>query len=234
MFQRQELIEYFSGQYTEEQVHKALKALAKYDNSVNPDGEIFADEITEQLEGAFEIGEKVLDSSHSHFSIIEATEVAIDAAAKSNLNLNPRVFDELIYIVSERAIARAAALNKIGEAVFDSASAQLDAEQLEKLRDRNERQIKAFQLIASNDERINKILGEYGVNTTEQTQEWIETYDRVLDEEDEDFDPAQYLVELNTVVGDNEPKKYPPLNKSQSRKLIKAIFTQARSGKLAG
>jgi|GEM_PF-6079089 hypothetical protein len=230
MFSRRELFEYFSDRYTEAQVVKALQVLAKYDASIDPDSVMFQASITEQLEGAFDVGEKALDSSPS-LSLFDAAEVAIEASEKRQLNLDPRIFNELIYIVAERAIARAVALHSFENAVFDSASTQLNAEQLEKIRDKNDRQIKAFQLIANDDERINKILEEYGVNSQQQTEEWITTYERVL-EEDEDFDPEAYLTELNLVVGEPSAKK--SLNKSQSRKLIKHLFCEARGVKSAG
>jgi hypothetical protein len=225
MFTRTELFDYFQGDYTSEQVVEALKAIARYDKSLNPEGEEFPDEITEQLEGAFDISEKVLESS-PNLSLSEARQAAIVEASENYPELDTRVFKEILYIVSERAIARAVSLRRVEDGIFDAASAQLDAEALEKLRDSNNRLITAYQLIGNNDERINKILEEYGVNSKQQTQEWVETYERVLEEDDEDFDADAYLTELNAVVGEEPTKK--SLNKSQSRKLVRHLFQSAR------
>jgi cysteinyl-tRNA synthetase len=225
MFTRQELFDYFQDDYTQQQVVDALKAIARFDKSLNPEGEEFPDEITEQLEGAFEISEKVLESS-PNLSISEARQAAIVEASESYPELDTRIFQEILYIVSERAIARAVSLKRVEDGIFDATSAQLDAEALEKLRDKNNRLISAYQLIGDNDERINKILEEYGVNNKQQTQEWVETYERVLDEVDDDFDASAYLTELKAVVGEEPAKK--SLTKSQSRKVIKHLFQSAR------
>jgi predicted house-cleaning NTP pyrophosphatase (Maf/HAM1 superfamily) len=225
MFTRTELFDYFQDDYTEQQVVEALKAIARYDKSLNPEGEEFPDEITEQLEGAFETVEKVLADS-PNLSLAEVKQAAVVEAARNHPEVDTRILQEILYIATERAIAQAATFGQIEQAVFDAANAQLTAEQLEKLRDKNNRQISAWQLIGNDDERINKILEEYGVNSKQQTQEWIETYERVLEDDDEDFDASAYLSELKAVVGEDPAKK--SLTKSQSRKVIKHLFQSAR------
>lgn len=230
MFTRQELFEYFAESYTSEQVESALEAIARYDKTVNPKGEEFPDEITEQLEGAFEIGEKVITES-PNLTITEARKIAVATATESHPDMDTRIMGEILYIVTERAIARAAQLRRLEDGIFDAATAQLDAEALEKMRDKNERLIRAYQLIGSDDERINKILSEYGVNSQAQTQEMIDSWEAAYSEpDDEEFDASQWLTELNELTEEQQPKKP---TRSQSRKLVKHLFNSARQG-LAG
>ncbi|BAZ39443.1 hypothetical protein NIES4101_53960 [Calothrix sp. NIES-4101] len=229
-FTRQELFEYFAADYTSEQVESALNAIARYDKSVNPKGEQFPDDITEQLEGAFEIGEKVIAES-PNLSITEARKIAVAAATEQHPDMDTRIFSEILYIVTERAIARAAQLRRLEDGIFDAATAQLDAEALDKMRDRNERLIRAYQLIGNDDDRINKILNEYGVNSQAQTQTMIESWEQAYNEpDDEEFDASAWLTELNTIQEDEPAKK--PLSRTHSRQLVKHMFSSAR--KLAG
>lgn len=222
MFTRQELFDYFAI-YTPEQVEAALRAIAKYDKSIDPLGEEFPYEITEQLEGAFDITEEVL-SDDTTLTIADAKTAAVLEASQKYPEMDTRIFQELIYIVSERAISRAVTLRKVEDGIFDAASNQLDVESLEKLRDKNERLIRAYQLIGNDDERINKILEEYGVNSIAETQELIDAWERDLSEPEEEFDADAWLTELN--AGGEEPKK--SLNRMQSRILVKHLFSTAR------
>jgi tryptophan synthase beta subunit len=61
MFTREELFEYFAGQYSEEQIINALEELSKHDSEIDPDAEEFPTTITERLEQVFKIVEEAIN-----------------------------------------------------------------------------------------------------------------------------------------------------------------------------
>jgi hypothetical protein len=61
MFTREELFEYFAGQYSEEQIINALEELSKHNSEIDSDAEEFPTTITERLEQVFKIVEEAIN-----------------------------------------------------------------------------------------------------------------------------------------------------------------------------
>jgi 3-hydroxyacyl-CoA dehydrogenase len=111
MFTREELFEYFSGQYTSEQIMNALHQLSKHDNEIDPEADEFPVTITERLEQTFKIVEdavsqqKALTGNTSSLGVTEVEKLAIEIATERAANIPADVFRGMVEIIAGEAMS---------------------------------------------------------------------------------------------------------------------------------
>ncbi len=228
MFSRQELFDFFSNLYTPAQVMRALAELAKYDVSINPEASEFPTEITEQLEGAFEITEAAVKEYRQiqESNLAQTQKLAVELAEQKAQNLNPQIFSALVEIVVEGAVSQAATLHQMQRAAFSGTMSHLNAQFLGEQRDLSVQQIEAMAKLLNEPEKLKQLLEEFDVRSVEQTE--LDLY-AANDEETFDFDADEFLSEVAT---EKKPRIIPKTakdTKSLVRSLVKKVSARVAS-----
>ncbi|MDJ0678202.1 MAG: hypothetical protein QNJ36_22930 [Calothrix sp. MO_167.B42] len=198
MFTREELFEYFSGQYTSEQIMNALHQLSKHDSEIDPEADEFPVTITEQLEQAFKIVEdavnqqKALTGNMSSLGVAEVEKLAIEIATNRAVNIPADVFREMVEIVAGEAIAKATVLHQISDAVLKHTLADLNTKSLEEINQESATRISKITQLLANPEQLDKILDDYGIRSSSQVQSDVQEMTTVQTE----FDVEQFLMEV--------------------------------------
>ena len=210
MFDRQELYEYFAT-YSKSSIDLALLELSKYDDSINPNGQVFNDSITEQLEGVLEVTEQAINNSPVN-QLAETKQLAIKLAQEKGLQIDARVFDAMLRLCVEENIARAKIFHEVGQAAFRSSLAHLQGEELKAATEQHIKKLHVLNLLLNDGDRLEEILQEYSINT-KQVEESIEV------EVQDSFNADEYYQEL---VKGKEPKK--PTTRHGSKQLVIAML----------
>ncbi|MBW4668400.1 MAG: hypothetical protein KME60_13480 [Cyanomargarita calcarea GSE-NOS-MK-12-04C] len=222
MFSRQELFEFFSNSYTPAQVVRALTELAKYDTSIDPEASEFPTEITEQLEGAFEITEAAVKEYRQiqESNLAQTQKMAVELASAKAQNLNPQIFNAMVEIVVEGAVSQAATLHQMQRAAFSGTMSHLNAQFLGEQRDLSVQQIEAMTKLLNEPEKLKQLLEEFDVKPIEQTELDLHT---VINEETLDFDADEFLSEVAT---GKKPRIIPKTAKD-TKALVKNLIKKA-------
>lgn len=220
--------------YTDEQIEQAIWQLAEHDDTINPEASEFPSSIVEQLESVFQTCEQALQDLNNSLGVegkinpaalAEAKDKAVTISKEKGLDLSPQILEQYLYILAERGIARAVLQHQIEDVFYTQAKSTLDVSRLEKERELNTKQLQALQLILGDETKIDEVLAAYGVKSEEENQEWLSSY-QAETEDDDDFDPSQFITQLTSEDVVTGSKKLNLLNTKKSQKLIKSLYAQ--------
>lgn len=175
MFTRQQIIEWFSDRYTEQQVIEALRIMADNGADVNPDGDQFSPDITEELEKIFDAvgaaidNQKKLPQSQQSESGLVAS--ATQLAATASPHVNPQMMAAMIRTVIESSVSEATALVQLRAKVVERVLTQGNMEITRSLRDEATKNASYLQNLANDSNRIDTLLTGYGIGDTAQLVE---------------------------------------------------------------
>ncbi|MBD2492611.1 hypothetical protein [Aulosira sp. FACHB-615] len=163
-FTRKDLHDYFASQYEPEIVDRALLIFAENGADIDPYGDDFSLDITEQLEDTFklidrELGrQKKLEQGQS-LTTIEAEAIA----SQFSTHANPQLMAAMIRLVTEEAIAQGAALAQIKSQVLGKVLEQGDLEIAKSLLGRTQQTSNFVVELANDRDRINEMVAGYGI-----------------------------------------------------------------------
>jgi hypothetical protein len=199
MFTKEELFEYFSGQYTPEQIMNALHQLSKHNNEIDPQANEFPVSITESLEQAFTIVEDAFNQQKaltgdatSSLGVAEVEKLAIEIATHRAANIPADVFRGMVEIVAGEAIAKATVLHQISDAVLKHTLADLNTKSLEEINQESASRISQITQLLVNPEQLDRILNDYGIRSSSQVQSDFQEMTTLKTE----FDVDQFLMEV--------------------------------------
>lgn len=208
-FTRSELHNYFNGTYSPEQVDRALVILAQNGADIDPNGDQFSLDITEELEEIFKAVGVALDNQKKlggnqdqTLTVIEATQIA----AQRSPHANPELIAAMIRIVTEEAIALGTGLTQIRSQVLEKVLQQGDHLIAKSILNRGQQSTHYIQNLAGDSDRLNSIMSGYGVNPTididafllesrQQTEEVKTAVSAIAPAPKSDFDIDQFLLE---------------------------------------
>lgn len=211
MFTREELFEYFAGQYSQEQIINALEELSKHDSEIDPDAEEFPTTITERLEQVFKIVEEAINQqkvltentmNNASPSLVQVEKLAIEIATERAANIPADVFRGMVEIIAGEAVAKATVLHQISDAVLKHTLAQLNTKSLSDLNQESAKQISQITQLLTDPEKLEKILDDYGINSSSQVQTELEEMTTMKTE----FDAGKFLNEVAEAKKPNIPK----------------------------
>lgn len=198
MFTKEELFEYFSGQYSSEQIIDALDQLSKYDSEIDPEANEFPVTITERLEEAFKIVEdavtkqKALAADTSANGVAEVEKLAIEIATNRAVDIPTEVFRGMVEIVAGEAIAKATVLHQISDAVLKHTLADLNTKSLEEVNQESVKRISQITQLLAKPEKLDKILDDYGIRSSSQVQSDFQE----MTTSNTEFDVEQFWMEV--------------------------------------
>jgi hypothetical protein len=211
MFTREELFEYFAGQYNEEQIINALEELSKHDSEIEPDAEEFPTTITERLEQVFKIVEEAINqqkvlientTNNASPSLVQVEKLAIEIATERAANIPVDVFRGMVEIIAGEAVAKATVLHQISDAVLKHTLAQLNTKSLSEINQESAKQISQITQLLTDPEKLERILDDYGINSSSQVQTELEEMTTMKTE----FDAWEFLNEVKEAKKPNIPK----------------------------
>jgi hypothetical protein len=211
MFTREELFEYFAGQYSDEQIMNALEELSKHDNEIAPNADQFPATITERLEQVFKIVEEAINqqkvltentTNNISPSLVQVEKLAIEIATERAANIPADVFRGMVEIIAGEAIAKATVLHQISDAVLKHTLAQLNTKSLSEINQESAKQISQITQLLTDPEKLERILDDYGINSSSQVQTELEEMTTMKTE----FDAWEFLNEVAQTKKPNTPK----------------------------
>jgi hypothetical protein len=211
MFTRKELFEYFAGQYSQEQIINALEELSKHNSEIDPDAEEFPTTITERLEQVFKIVEEAINqqkvltentTNNAAPSLVQVEKLAIEIATERAANIPADVFRGMVEIIAGEAIAKATVLHQISDAVLKHTLAQLNTKSLSEINQESAKQISQITQLLTDPEKLERILDDYGINSSSQVQTEFEEMTTMKTE----FDAWEFLNEVAEAKKPNIPK----------------------------
>ncbi|MBW4677691.1 MAG: hypothetical protein KME52_27935 [Desmonostoc geniculatum HA4340-LM1] len=164
-FSREQLHEYFSDRYTDAQVNRALEIFAQNGADIDPSGNEFSLDITEELEEIFKAVGAALNNQRKlgqseELTVIEASAIA----SKFSQHSSPQLMAAMIRVVTEEAITQGAALIQIKSQVLERVLEQGDMAIARSILNRGQQTSTYIQDLASDSSRINKMTAGYGVD----------------------------------------------------------------------
>jgi hypothetical protein len=201
MFTREELFEYFAGQYSQEQIINALEELSKHNSEIDSDAEEFPTTITERLEQVFKIVEEAINqqkvltentTNNASPSLVQVEKLAIEIATERAANIPADVFRGMVEIIAGEAIAKATVLHQISDAVLKHTLADLNTKSLEEINQETASRIYQITQLLANPEQLDKILDDYGIRSSSQMEEELQEMTTLKTE----FDVDQFLMEV--------------------------------------
>ncbi|AKG21302.1 hypothetical protein [Calothrix sp. 336/3] len=211
MFTREELFEYFVGQYSDEQIINALEELSKHDNEIDANADQFPATITERLEQVFKIVEEAINqqkvltentTNNASPSLVQVEKLAIEIATERAANIPADVFRGMVEIIAGEAIAKATVLHQISDAVLKHTLAQLNTKSLSDINQESAKQISQITQLLTDPEKLERILDDYGINSSSQVQTELEEITTMKTE----FDAGEFLNEVAQAKKPNTPK----------------------------
>ncbi|ALF52213.1 hypothetical protein ACX27_04075 [Nostoc piscinale CENA21] len=172
-FTREKLYEYFASDYTPEIVDRALIIFAQNGADIDPHGDEFSFEITEQLEDTFkqinrELGKQNRLEQGQPLTAIETQAMSATTpsgnASKFSTHSNPQLMAAMIRLVTEEAIAQGAALSQIKSQVIGKVLEQGDLEIAKSLLGRTQQTSNFVIELANDRDRVKKMIAGYGIN----------------------------------------------------------------------
>ncbi|MEA5574069.1 hypothetical protein [Calothrix sp. UHCC 0171] len=211
MFTREELFEYFAGLYSQEQIINALEELSKHNSEIDPNAEEFPTTITERLEQVFKIVEEAINqqkvltentTNNASPSLVQVEKLAIEIATERAANIPADVFRGMVEIIAGEAIAKATVLHQISDAVLKHTLAQLNTKSLSEINQESAKQISQITQLLTDPEKLEKILDDYGINSSSQVQTELEEMTTMTTE----FDAGEFLNEVAQAKKPNTPQ----------------------------
>jgi hypothetical protein len=170
MFTRKQVIEYFSDRYTDVQVIEALRVMRDHRSDVDPEGDEFSPDITEELEKVFELAGFAINS-HLHLPASEQESSAIQQATEMAANIIPNVNHQMmagmIRVVMNGAVAQANAIATLEAKVFQRALDHTRGVVANSFLEQTQYSTEYLRSLSDNDKQINKLLAGYGVETVD-------------------------------------------------------------------
>ncbi|WP_193200956.1 hypothetical protein [Nostoc sp. MG11] len=170
MFTKEQLIEYFSDRYTSEQVFEALQIMKDNGADVDPLGDEFSFDITEELDRIFEAIGAAIDSQNklpaSEHSPALVIQEATQLAASYSSRINQQMMAAMIRTVTQGAISEANSLLQIRAKVIERVLSAGNQEIAECLHQESLESANYLRTLAGDDTRIDKLLAGYGLTTT--------------------------------------------------------------------
>lgn len=159
MFSLQELIEYFEGQYTEDQIKSALNKI----NAETDDQGKYSATIAQRLEAAFQLANEAARQLPQG-DVKQAQELAIQLANERaiELNLDTNSLDDIVQLIVSEGMAEAVFRHQLKQQVVDRVTADLNSQELQNLNDENARRIAKIATILSDPENLDRIIQEFG------------------------------------------------------------------------
>lgn len=228
MFSREELFEYFSEHYSQEQIVNALVKLAESDSTIDPSAEEFPASITERLEQVFKVIEDAIALARAEgiasdkqltgtSDLAQIEQTAINLASDRAIAIPIDAVRGLIEILETEAIVEAVALHEQKRRVRDSALLQLEANSLIESSQLSNQRIEALNKLIRNPEKLDQILEEHGFLTTEEAGR---QHAKLTASCSLDFDVDAFLDEVNQ-------KKPQPKTIQDTKRLAKALVTRS-------
>lgn len=165
-FTREQLHEYFSSSYTPEQVNRALQILAENGADIDPDGDEFSLDITEELEKIFTDVGAALDNQRK-LGQVEESGIVETIASKFSQHSNPQLMAAMIRMLVEEAVVQGAALTQIKSQVLEQVLQQGDLAIAQSLLNRGKQTSEFVQALVNDRDRLNKMAEGYGVETVD-------------------------------------------------------------------
>ncbi|MBW4566020.1 MAG: hypothetical protein KME32_34075 [Mojavia pulchra JT2-VF2] len=167
-FTLEQLHEYFADRYTREQVNRALSILVQDGADIDINSNQFSLDITEELEEIFKAVGEALDNQKKlglpkEMAVLEANAIA----SKFSQHSNPKLIAAMIRVVAEEAVAQGAALTRIKSHVLGRVLEQGDMEIAQSILNRGKGTSSYIQELANSDERIDRIISGYGIETVD-------------------------------------------------------------------
>jgi hypothetical protein len=170
MFTREEVVEYFKDRYSDVQVIEALRIMRDHGAEVDPEGDEFSPDITEELEKVFELAGAAINS-HLHLPASEqessAIQQATNMAASIIPNVNHQMMAGMIRVVMNGAVAQANALATLEAKVFQRALDHSRGVVANSFLEQTQYSTEYLRSLSDNDGQINKLLAGYGVETVD-------------------------------------------------------------------
>jgi hypothetical protein len=196
-YSRAELFQHFEGEYSQSQIVKALSELAAIDKRINPDGDEFDETIIEQLEDTFSIIQEAVDKHKLLVAkgedLVPVEQIAMELVADAKSDIPLDVFKGFVDIVAGEAIARAVLEHQLSETVYNQTLTDLDVKSLGAKNQQVANRISLMSHLIQNPQTVERILEDYGIGNTAQTQ-LLETTASCTKE----FNPDEFLLEVNT------------------------------------
>lgn len=170
MFTKEQLFEYFSDRYTDLQVIDALRVMRDHGADVDPEGDEFSPDITEELEKVFELAGFAINSQ-KHLPASEQESEAIQQATEMAANIIPNVNRQMmagmIRVVMSGAVAQANAIATFEAKVFQRALDHSRGAVANSFLQQTQYSTEYLRSLSLHDEQINKLLAGYGVETVD-------------------------------------------------------------------
>ncbi len=230
MFTREELFEYFGGQYSVELVMKALQELSLADDSINPDAEEFPATITERLEEIFQAVEGALDkhkllTANGSTNIAPIEEIAVELAG-DHLDIPKEVFKGFVEILAGRTIAQATVIHQFTNQLFKDVQGELQARSLQDATQETAEQVAFMMQLIQNPQTRQQIAQDYGLKPNHQVATELKTVTNTTTEfNPTNFDPDAFLAE----VSDGKKSITPGLKMTipDTKSLVKSLLSQS-------
>ncbi|MBD2535437.1 hypothetical protein H6G97_41000 [Nostoc flagelliforme FACHB-838] len=170
MFTKVQLIEWFSDRYSDVQVIEALRIMRDHGADVDPEGDEFSPDITEELEKVFELAGAAINN-HLHLPASEqeasAIQQATEMAASIIPNVNHQMMAGMIRVVMSGAVAQANAIATLEAKVFQRALDHSRSAFASSFLEQTQYSTQYLRSLSDNDGQINKLLAGYGVETVD-------------------------------------------------------------------
>ena len=170
MFTRKQVIEYFSDRYSDVQVIEALRIMRDHGADVNPEGDEFSPDITEELEKVFELAGAAINNQ-KHLPASEQEASAIQQATNMGKSIIPNVNHQMmagmIRVVMNGAVAQANAIATLEAKVFQRALDHSRGVVANSFLEQTQYSTEYLRELSDNDGQINKLLAGYGVETVD-------------------------------------------------------------------
>lgn len=194
MFTLPELIEYFDGQYTEDQI---IQALTKIQASPDQNGQ-YPYAIAQGLEAAFNLSQEAVKqlSGNENNNIKDAQDLAIQIAQSRavELNFDKGTLDNVMQLIVSEGMAEAVFKHQLKQQVIEKVTADLEIQSLESLTDKIANKIAAIANIHADLDGLDSIIQDYGGTSH---GEVIKRQQAIA--ADSNFDVEAFFVEVESV-----------------------------------
>ena len=223
MFTLKEIVEYFEGQYTQEQIELALDSLGV---KPNQNGE-FESTVTESLELVFNATQDAVNQLPPSATAQETKDLAIQLASERAIDLNIDVdsLGNIVDLVVSTGISKAVFLHQLEQQVVKKVSEDLESQELQDLNDESARKIAAFTKILKDPKALDKIIQEYGGTSDSEVAARQEALSAVST-----FDVDSFLEEME---GEKKPVEVQITSIKDTKKLASTLLQRCKKSSIS-
>ena len=223
MFTLSEIVEYFEGQYTQEQIELALDSL-----SVQPDenGQ-YESTVTESLELVFNATQEAVNQLPASATAQETKDLAIQLASERAVDLNIDVdsLGDIVDLVVSTGISKAVFLHQLEQQVVKKVSEDLESQELQDLNDGSARKIAAFTKILKDPKTLDEIIQKYGGTSDSEVAARQQSLSAAST-----FDVDSFLEEME---GEKKPVEVQITSIKDTKKLAEGLLRHYKKGSIS-